>query len=568
LSPSQPGADVRPGRQGRDNPERIPVRRRFCLFVLAAALPVGCGVPDPETPADSYELDLSLPEGSRTGGAIIFIVDGINAEIFEQMLDAGQLPGFKKYFADRGLYVRRAACSLPGVTLANLTSIATGRFPGHHGVTGINWFDRNQLIWRDYATIAQKNTLDCDYQAPTIYEQFPDRTTFSVFFQPHRGATKFIENWTSAGPMFYFRWYERVDRLTLYRMNIVAHVARTRREWPAITCIYLLSPDFRGYEAGASSRSYRDALRHSDFQISRVLGDLDRAGLLEKTHLALVSDHGMVDVKTHFVLDDFLREQLGLCLPDRQLWENTPFEDRQDFYRRFECVTYGSGDRYWAISLRKPIRDQAGRFLRYGDWPTRPDPADLRSFPVRGRTIDLPAILARRREIDVVAYASGPDTVRIRNAVGEVEFTQPGGPGKPIGYRVIDGTDPLGYASVLPDGVQAGAARLADRRWLEVTAESDYPDLPSQMLAYFRARRAGDLCVLAAAGYDFRDEHAGGHGGMLPGEVFVPLILAGPGIPKAKRIDYGRSVDLFPTVLQALGRPLPDGLDGVGLLGR
>jgi arylsulfatase A-like enzyme len=44
--------------------------------------------------------------------------------------------------------------------------------------------------------------------------------------------------------------------------------------------------------------------------------------------------------------------------------------------------------------------------------------------------------------------------------------------------------------------------------------------------------------------------------------MHVPLILAGPGVPSGKRIGAARTVDLVPTVLTLLGRPVPEGLDG------
>ena len=231
------------------------------LVLLTAT---GCGTPGPDGPVDSFGHDFSLPQDAERSGAILLLVDGLNGSQFQEMLEAGELPAFQKYFVDRGLYAPRAVANTPSVTLTNLTSVVTGRFAGHHGIIGINWFDRNRLIWRNYETIAQKNTLDGDYTAATIYEQFPDRTTFSVFYQAHRGATKFIENWTSAGPPFYFGWYEFVDRISLFRLNIVADVARQRNEWPAVTVVYTLAPDFTAYENGQTSDAYRHAILHAD----------------------------------------------------------------------------------------------------------------------------------------------------------------------------------------------------------------------------------------------------------------------------------------------------------------
>ncbi len=196
----------------------------------------GCfGVPDAHGPADTFGIDFALPHAGRTHGAIIFVVDGVNARIFQEMLDAGDLPAIEKYVVRRGLYVPRAVASLPSATLPNLTSIATGLLPGRHGVTGVRYFDRVSLLWRNYATIAQKNTLDDDYRAKTLFEHFGDRATFSLFYQPHRGTTRFFENRYRAGGAFFAGQYRFIDRLTLSRFADVADAARARGRWPAVT---------------------------------------------------------------------------------------------------------------------------------------------------------------------------------------------------------------------------------------------------------------------------------------------------------------------------------------------
>ncbi|MDY6914568.1 MAG: alkaline phosphatase family protein [Planctomycetota bacterium] len=540
--------------------------RHRCWYLRSAAvfclLLAGCGVPGPGGQADSFGLDLRMPAGSQAHGAVIFFVDGVNAEIFQKMLEANELPAIQKYFVERGLYAPRAVANIPSVTLANMTSFVTGRFPGHHGVTGINWFDRNQLIWRNYESIAQKNTLDGDYISPNIYDGFGGESTFSLFFQPHRGSTKFIENWTSAGPPFFFGWFEFVDRLTLWRLNIVADVARKRHAWPAITIVYLLAPDFRGYGCGVGSEQYRRALRHTDRQIGRVCGDLDRAGLLEKLTLVLTSDHGLDAVKRHFPLEKFLRRE-GLKIAPARLWEETPFEKRLDHYRKYPVVLYGSGDRYWAICLRKPIRT-GGKLLGYRPWPIRPDAEDLKAYPVAGTDVDLLALLTDQPAVDAVAYAVGPNRVRLRRKNGEVEFCQDGGQGGQISYRLICGTDPLGWTAVVHKEAMDGQP-LTGRQWLEATAETEFPDLPAQILAYFRARRAGDIAVFAAPGWDFFNVNRAGHGGLRPADMHVPLLIAGHGAAKG-RLKTARTADVMPTLLKLLGRPVPEGVDGKALL--
>jgi len=542
-------------------------RGRLALAaLLAAAAPVGCGVPAAGGPAGTYGLDFSLPPGARTDGAIVFVVDGVNADIFRRMLSAGELPAIKRYFVDRGLYAPRAAAGTPSVTLANLTSIVTGLMPGHHGVVGVNWFDRNRLVWRNYETIAQKNTLDGDYTADNLYERLGGRTTFSIFFQPHRGATKFIENWTSAGPPFFFGWYEFVDRLTLSRFDIVADVARRRREFPAVTFVYLLAPDFRAYAHGIKSEEYRRALKHTDRQIGRVLGDLAAAGLLEKVHVALVSDHGLGEVRRHFPIRSHLGRLVGLNIAPGRLWESTPFERRLGHYGRYNAVLYGSGDRFRAICLRRPLRDSSGRQAGFAPWTVRPTAADLRNYPSKVHaTMDIPKMLLAVEAVDAVAYAAGANRVRICRRGGEVEFRQDGGPAAPISYHPAGGTDPLGWSGAVPDEALGGRP-MSPRQWLEATCRTDYPDLPAQIVAYFRSRRAGDIAVFAAPGWDFGRKNRAGHGGLNADDVLTPLLLAGPGVPRVT-VSAAHTTDLVPTLLMLLGEPVPPGLDARPLIG-
>lgn len=545
----------------------IPARRvasgvLLMSAAMAAVLP-GC-VPPAEGPADTFGLDFTGTNPAKAPAAIVFLVDAVEAGIFREMLQAGELPTVKTYFADRGLYIPRAVSVVPCITLACQTSFVTGLFPGHHGVTGNNWFDRNRLIWRNYETIAQKNTLDGDYVAATLYEQFPGRPTASLFFQAHRGSTWFVENWASAGPPFFLGAYEYVDRLALWRFGMVADAARMWGGLPAVTVVYQLATDFRAYEHGVGSPQYRQAIRHTDRQIGRVLGDLKRAGTLDSLYLVLVSDHGMSPVTRHLPVRAFLRDALGLDASRERLWESTPFEDRLGRYGQHSVVVYGNGDRYAAICLRRPA--PAGGFE---PWHIRPAPADLERYPRRdGRgEVNLLEALASHEGVDAVAYAAGTDRVRIRRKAGEVEFHQPAGRGGRITCRILAGQDPLGWRGKVPDAALAGEA-LGERQWLGLTAATDYADLPAQILAYFRAPRAGDIAVFAAPGWDFNRVHKAGHGGLGPADMHMPILIAGPGVPHGVLPDAApaRLTDVMPTILTLMGRPVPPGLDGQPLV--
>ena len=134
-------------------------------------------------------------------------------------------------------------------------------------------------------------------------------------------------------------------------------------------------------------------------------------------------------------------------------------------------------------------------------------------------------------------------------------------------YRVIQGEDPLGYADTLPPNMLLGQGHDAGA-WLTATIDTACPDLVPQLAAYFDAPRSGDLAVFAAPGWDFGEVHKAGHGGLRPGEMLTPLLLAGPGVPHGRRDEPVRAVDIMPTLLDLLGRPVPEDIDGRSLISR
>ena len=535
----------------------------ICLLV---ALPLGCSVPAADGPSDSFGLDFTLPEGSQARGVVIFVVDGVNAVTFQQLLDAGDLPAMQKYFVERGLYVPRAAASHPSLTMDNLTSIVTGRFPGHHGLVAAKSFDRDRLVFRNYETLQDKNKLDEDYRAPTLYQQFPDDLTFSLFLQPHAGATYFFENRTTAGPAIAFGLYGLVDRVALYRFHQVTDIARRYGRFPAVSTVYQLSVNFAAYEYGASSEQYRQAIRDLDRQFGRVLGDLKRAGLLDRIIVAFVSDHGHCDTPRHGKIAEFV-ESLGIKLADATpLGEETSFEQRLKYFGQVTAVPYGPGDRYWVLYLRKPV--YAGGQCVLGNWLQRPDPEDLCNYPVRNGKANLPQLLAEQPYVDAVAYRVGPGRVRVVRKAGQVEFRDEGGPPErpqeKSSYHLISGTDPLDWAGKVPANALAGEP-LTSRQWLQATAQTELPDLGIGLLSYFDGALAADLVIFPGPQWDFDGWRHAGHGGIRAAEMFSPMLIAGPGIPRG-RIPVARTVDLMPTLLEALGKPVPAGLDGESLL--
>ena len=118
------------------------------------------------------------------------------------------------------------------------------------------------------------------------------------------------------------------------------------------------------------------------------------------------------------------------------------------------------------------------------------------------------------------------------------------------------------------------------------------PPLPAAEIAHLRALYDGDirawdtelaallgglaelgvrdstlLIVTADHGEEFQEHGHLTHGSHLYGEsILVPLVVAGPGVPRGRRSDLAQGIDVFPTIAGILGVAAPPALPGRDLL--
>ena len=99
--------------------------------------------------------DVLDPAAGRPRHVVGFLFDGANPNVLYDLAAARRGAERRPPHRDgHGLRVRRDG-GLPTVTLANHTSILTGRLPGHHGILHNAWYDRargEQIITNSQAT--------------------------------------------------------------------------------------------------------------------------------------------------------------------------------------------------------------------------------------------------------------------------------------------------------------------------------------------------------------------------------------------------------------------------------
>ncbi len=181
----------------------------------------------------------------------------------------------------------------------------------------------------------------------------------------------------------------------------------------------------------------------------------------------------------------------------------------------------------------------------YLDLPSR-TPVDVDGDARWG---DLMDVLLGRPSVDLL-LARGRDGIRVRSSArGDATVWLEQGR---YHYR-RDSGDPLGLGTDLCADADAA---------FDATFATDYPDGVVQIVHLADAPRSGEIILSAARDWDFRARyepipHVSSHGALHREHMLVPLVVNRPiaGRPR-------RTVDVMPSALAALGKRIPDGLDG------
>ncbi len=445
-------------------------------------------------------------------------------------MDAGQLPALERLRAEGGAHTITSV--FPSVTGPAYTPFLHGRHPGPIGLPALRWFDRARETssWpygaRSYVGIGGLS-IDDDVapHATTVFERSGGNVGSLACF--NRGLRPEERLGRSAGFLLgllgtHFRgdvakWH-RIDR-TLGE-EAARRIARDRT--PFAFCAFT-GPDKSSHADGHDAPSVLAALRTVDDAAAGIRADAERDGRWDLMHLWIVSDHGHSPVRQH---EDLERVVAG--------WGPRVLAHPWVFGRRPDVAVMVSGNAmaHLYVGLRSRPRARAGWEALDRDWGW------------------MAARLLERESVDLLLLPLDGDRCEIRTAHrGRAIVTRRG---DRYDHHPVDG-DPLGIGEL--HGLDAHDA------W-HATSASDYPDALVQLGALAATPRSGDLVISAAREWDLRSRwepipHVSAHGALHREHMLVPLIVnhtvARPPL---------RTVDVMPSALQALGLPIPDGLDG------
>jgi hypothetical protein len=313
---------------------------RHAHLVLAALLIVGgCSAYRAVTlvaTGSTRELrersDDEPPNSPGRPGLLVLAIDGVDRTLLYSMLQRGELPGLAALLGSananfaHAYFDQQIVATLPSSTLAAWTTAMTGMPPAVHGVTGNEFFIRDQRrlaapapVSFDDATPVLETYTD-DYvnaliPERTVYERIRDRDPnvliWVAMHQVFRGADRLVLT----------RRTVLVDAFQAYAEKEVAQLAQGQRSWsvfealdreviedviealrdgplPDVLTVYVSGTDLYAHVAeegpDAARRAYlREVL---DPLLVQLRAALAARGGMDDRYVVVTADHGHTEV--------------------------------------------------------------------------------------------------------------------------------------------------------------------------------------------------------------------------------------------------------------------------------
>lgn len=478
------------------------------------------------------ELPESNTANKKTLSVVILLADGARPDTLDAAVRAGALPALARLRDEGGMHTITSC--FPSVTGPAYAPFLMGRFPGPIGLPGLRWFDRGRDVcsFPDYTRSYvgyQMSAVDRDIaaDAPTIFELCgPSIGALNVIGrglppQNRIGSITALSALRAARTHF----AGNVGGWLQIDLDVATQVVRrVRDDKPEFVFAALTGVDKVSHSRGHGSPMIMDALRIVEDTAAQIRADAERSGRWNDMSLWIVSDHGHSRVTNHEDLAGLVAAAGHRTMSHP--WVFTPAAD-------VAVMVSGNAMAHLYLDVRSRHSPGQGVGPRWNDLLKR---------------------LVERPSVDLALVRLGNE-VTIHSA--------PRGRAKALlddgRYHYRRGTgDPLNIGRDL-DGVSADEA-------YDATIDTDYPDSVVQIMHLALAPRSGEIILSAAKDWDFRARyepipHVSSHGALHREHMLVPLLVNRPihGRPR-------RTVDVMPSALEALGKPVPAGLDGTSFL--
>ena len=486
---------------------------------------------------------------SRVNQVILIIFDDIRASHMFELINSGKLPNIAE-LTKNGIVSNNCVTSYPSITFPCYGNIMTGSYSGYfpkegNAVPQYHWLDRTDPpkvgkkppFYRNYSDRSQvlKINTDIGKNVKTIFEQAPEGNMLSSFCFLYRGAHFVMPKVVSDVESIFKNISKGFTNPNIYFSN---------NEVPLISVGYVMHTDDIMHEKGFAHPDYINLIIKCDQYLGSLLETLKKTGYYDSTAIGIITDHGNFKADTVLNLEPFF-EKNGLI-------PYNPKDGSGDF-----DVNFGS----------------MGFFNFHGEtWHHHPTQKELENYTVSGKgnnKINLIKTLWEIPGVKLMYYREDefkPDNGQVnifrkdektgKIFKGKIEYS---GFGKEQKTKYsYDEMDIFGYDSYIKESYQNKACTIDE--WLTLTNQIDFPIVIDQIPRYFKNPRSCDIIVSTLGEPVFNYEH-GKTGGKSPfshdiglrKSIIVPFIIGGSPEISPMKLDYCKTTDMVPTLLDLLG---------------
>ncbi len=487
---------------------------------------------------------------------VIFILeDGCRADLFYRYLVDGKLPHIKKYIKENGLIVKTVTTLIPTISGPTHVTFYGGVFNDRFGFIGLRWFDKRSGLLRDYLSV-QGLFLGSDYPKylPTIFKNLGSRA-ISIFEGAAPGCKVYKMLYPLNAAFLHTDKFKAADDFAIKTtmFTIKSHRRLPFMPEPRFIAIWNGGVDDVSHYYGSESKRAKDVYLHIDKWMKKLVDFLKKEGIWNKTMIIFSADHGHDMTYKRLDVVGFLKS-LGLRVSAHGMKNELFTKIDPDYYDAVVCYNGNNGTLLY-------FKDGA-------KWDEVLYEKQLRNYWINGKKVDLIEKIRKWNPEGngYLIFKVEPTVVKVEAGNGETALVK----WQPLKGKTYYTYEPLnGNPLKLPENL---CNRWMDKEtWLRESRLTPSPDVVVQLAHLFMGMAAPDIGLFAAHGYsyDTSSHYRGDHGGITRNEMTVPLIIFGGAkdIPRGV-LDYARTVDVYPTVLEFFGIPVPKNLDGISLYKR